>query len=58
MFTLLSIEIKVWNSSIWETVVEEHYDIKETTFDSDLDYTKIPKPFLAYALNGTITTVS
>jgi hypothetical protein len=37
--------------------MENTYEIKETIYDFDLDYTNISKPFLAYGLNGSVTTV-
>lgn len=38
--------------------MENTYEIKETIYDFDLDYTNISKPFLAYGLNGSVTTVN
>ena len=48
----ISIEILDDNGQLEKTI-----EIKETSYDSDLDYTNISKPFLAYGLNGSITTV-
>ena len=48
----ISIEVK---NAIGQ--MENTYEIKETIYDFDLDYTNISKPFLAYGLNGSVTTV-
>lgn len=34
------------------------FDLNEEIYDHDLNYTKIAKPFLAYAANGSVTSVS
>jgi len=34
------------------------HEIKETTYDHELNYTGIPRPFLAYSPNGTVSSVS
>lgn len=34
--------------------VEKLYEIKEPTFDKELNYSAIPKPFLAYAKKGSV----
>ena len=33
-----------------------NYEIKEDSYDSNLNYSGIPKPFLAYALGGSETS--
>ena len=38
--------------------IEDTFEIKETIYDLDLDYTNISKPFLAFGLNGSVTTVN
>lgn len=32
--------------------------MNEEIYDKDLDYSKIAKPFLAYAANGSVTSVT
>ncbi len=51
MFSQLSIQVK--NSSL---SIEKTYNIEETSFDSN--NISLVKPFLAYARNGSITSVS
>ena len=46
--------IDILNSNAETEVVHE---IKEKTFDKDLDYSQISKPFLAFSKNGSITAV-
>jgi hypothetical protein len=52
MYLIKSVEIV--NSKL---EIESHFDIDEKTYDSDVDYKGIPKPFLAYAPNGTVLSV-
>ena len=37
--------------------IEKTYEIIESTYDSNLNYSGIPKPFLAYAFGGNYTSV-
>ena len=38
--------------------IERTIEIIEPTYDANLNYSGIPKPFLAYAKGGAVTTVS
>ena len=37
--------------------IEKTYEIIEKLYDENLNYSGIPKPFLAYALGGAATSV-
>ncbi len=52
--SLSSIEIRDESS----LVLERTYEIKETIYDTDLDYTNTSKPFLALGTNGSVETVN
>ena len=41
-----------------ENKIIESIDIIEPILDPELNYTGTPNPFLAYAMNGSITSVS
>lgn len=47
--------IQIWKS---DNSLEKTYEIKEKVLDSDHDYSKITKPFLAYSINGSFSFVS
>jgi len=47
--------IQIWESN---QTLAKTYEIKEKVLDTDADYSKITKPFLAYSINGSFSFVS